>query len=118
MLEQTVTGLGRRTRLLTGQSLSFTRFLGAICRSSMRYPPAARGLWMRAVRSQIYFTAVQAVPFLGTIAGLIGLIVIVQAYAQGIAFGLTDVLGRILVVVVVRELGPILTAIVVIGRSG
>ena len=114
----TVASLGRRTRHVGAGSLSFTRFLGAICRSSVRYPPAARGLWRRAVRSQIYFTAVQAVPFLGTIAGLIGLIVIVQAYAQGVAFGLSDVLGRILATVVVRELGPILTAIVVIGRSG
>jgi phospholipid/cholesterol/gamma-HCH transport system permease protein len=118
MLAQTVAGIGRRTRDVGAGWLNLTRFVGALCRSSLRYPAMARGLWMRALRNQIYFTAVQAVPFLGTIAGLIGLIVIVQAYAQGVAFGFSDVLGRILASVVVRELGPLLTAIIVIGRSG
>jgi phospholipid/cholesterol/gamma-HCH transport system permease protein len=118
MLVSTVAGIGRRTRQVGAESLELVRFIGALVRSLMYYPATARVLWLRTLRNQIYFTAVQAFPFLGVIALMIGMVVIVQAYAQGVEVGFGDVLGRILASVVVRELGPVLTAVIVIGRSG
>jgi phospholipid/cholesterol/gamma-HCH transport system permease protein len=93
------------------------RFVGAVVVAALRYQPTARPLLARQLINQLRFTAVQALPFLGLIGGLIGVTVVVQAYAAAL-FGMSDLLGRVLVAVVVRELGPILTAIVVIGRSG
>lgn len=118
MIASAVADLGRRTRRMGASSAELTRFVGATIRSVHHYPATARSLWLRTIRNQILFTAVQSLPFIGTIAALIGLTIIVQAHAQGLQFTYSDVLGKLLASVVVRELGPLLTAIVVIGRSG
>lgn len=110
-----VGGKARRTGTRAGE---LARFIGATLRSVRHYPVTARSLWLRTIRSQIYFTAVQALPFVGTIALIIGMTVIVQAHAQGLQFTYSSVLGRLLATIVVRELGPLLAAVVVIGRSG
>ena len=76
---------------------------------------------MKAVTSQVLirqvlFTGVEALPFTGLIATLLGLAVIVQAQLNlGAQPGL---LGKLLVIVIVRELGPLVAALVIIGRSG
>jgi phospholipid/cholesterol/gamma-HCH transport system permease protein len=113
-----IAGLGRSVRGLGVQGITVTHFIGAVLRGGLTYPATARTAWTRSLLNQVRFTAVQALPFLGTIALLIGMTVIVQANAQAVKFGFSDVLGRILTSVVVRELGPLLTAIVVLGRSG
>ena len=65
---------------------------------------------------QVLFTAVEALPFTGLIATLLGVAVIVQAQLNlGAQPGL---LGKLLVIVIVRELGPLVAALVIIGRSG
>lgn len=112
-----VAGLGRSTRLRAGRYLDRVRFVGAMLRSSLGYPPTTRSLGLRVILNQIRFTAVQALPFLFVIAAFIGMTVVVQSVAAA-TFGFSEVLGKILVTVVVRELGPLLTAIIVIGRSG
>lgn len=113
-----IAALGRGARELGTDALTITHFIGAVLRGGLTYPATARTHWTRNLLNQVRFTAVQALPFLATIAVLIGVTVIVQANAQAVKFGFSDVLGRILTSVVVRELGPLLTAIVVLGRSG
>jgi phospholipid/cholesterol/gamma-HCH transport system permease protein len=64
---------------------------------------------------QIYFTGLQALWRAGLIGALIGIVVLTQVASlvgKNAALG-----GRILVWVVVRELGPLFTAILVISRS-
>jgi phospholipid/cholesterol/gamma-HCH transport system permease protein len=65
---------------------------------------------------QIYFTGVLAIPFAMLLALLVALVVAVQAPYTSAAGG--GVLGSVLVVVVVRELGPVAAATIVIARSG
>jgi phospholipid/cholesterol/gamma-HCH transport system permease protein len=45
-------------------------------------------------------------------------VVIAQAQAFGIKFGLSRSLGDLLSTLIIRELGPLFTAIIVVGRSG
>lgn len=113
-----VARIGSGTRQRAERYADRVRFGGAVIRSAMAYPATTRPLGVRVIVNQIRFTAVQALPFLSTLALVIGMVVVVQATAQAARFGFSDVLGRILVAVVVRELGPVLTAIIVIGRSG
>lgn len=113
-----VSSLGRATRVRGGRYVDRVRFIGAMLRAATHYPATTRPLGLRVLINQIRFTAVQALPLLTMIALLIGVTVIVQASAQALRFGFADTLGKILVTVVVRELGPLLTAIIVIGRSG
>jgi phospholipid/cholesterol/gamma-HCH transport system permease protein len=67
---------------------------------------------------QMLYTGVEAVGLVSTIAFVAGSTIIMQAMTNMPKFGVSEYFGNILVIVVVRELGPLLTAIVVIGRSG
>ncbi len=78
--------------------------------------------WTRPTRNvlarQILFTGLEAVPFITFIAVMVGISVVVQAQLWLGKVGQTSLLGPLLVAVIVRELGPLLTNFVVIGRSG
>jgi phospholipid/cholesterol/gamma-HCH transport system permease protein len=65
---------------------------------------------------QLYFTGLQASGIIVTIAVILGTVVITQVVSLVGSNGALT--GKILVWVVLRELAPLLTAIVVIARSG
>lgn len=67
---------------------------------------------------QILFTGVEAIPLMSVIGLMIGSIVIIQSTTLAPNFGAGQFLGKIMVVGVIRELGPLVTAFIVIGRSG
>jgi phospholipid/cholesterol/gamma-HCH transport system permease protein len=81
-----------------------------------------RSTWRRTVRDalarQVLFSAVDATPFTAVVAFLVGISVVVQAQLWLGRVGQTHLLGPVLVAVVIRELGPLLANIIVIGRSG
>jgi phospholipid/cholesterol/gamma-HCH transport system permease protein len=70
------------------------------------------------VSAQIYFTGWQAMPLITVLALATGGIVILQSTAQLQLLGGSSMLGNILVVIIVREVGPLVTALIVIARSG
>lgn len=78
--------------------------------------------WPRTVRDvlarQILFTGVEATRFISLIALLVGVSIVVQVHVLLTRVGQSDLLGPILVAVIIRELGPLLTNFVIIGRSG
>jgi phospholipid/cholesterol/gamma-HCH transport system permease protein len=78
--------------------------------------------WPRTVRNvlarQILFTGVEATRFISLIALLVGVSIVVQVQLLLTRVGQSELLGPILVAVIIRELGPLLTNFVVIGRSG
>ena len=82
--------------------------------------PGRQGRWasLRVTFRQMLFTGVDALPVVGAIALMLGLIVITQAGTQLPKVGGEGLIGSIIVVVIIRELGPLLTAFIVIGRSG
>ncbi len=73
---------------------------------------------LSVVSAQIYFTGWQGMPLATILALAAGGIAILQSSAQLSLLGGTSMLGNILVVIIVRELGPLITALVVIARSG
>jgi phospholipid/cholesterol/gamma-HCH transport system permease protein len=78
--------------------------------------------WRRTVRDalarQVLFAAVDASPFTVMVAFLVGVSVVVQAQRWLGRVGQTQLLGPVLVAVVLRELGPLLANMIVIGRTG
>jgi phospholipid/cholesterol/gamma-HCH transport system permease protein len=68
---------------------------------------------------QVYFTGVQALRVVAVISLALGTVIIVQIGTQ-LSFlgGGIEFIVPILVLILFRELGPLLTAIIVIGRSG
>lgn len=109
---------GRRT--IAG--VSYIRDISALIyfsfRELFRMSVRRRGAVFQVITRQILFTGLDALPVISAIALMLGLIIIVQAGTILPKVGAGDLLGTIIVVVLVRELGPILTAFVVIGRSG
>ncbi|MDF3065567.1 MAG: putative transporter, permease component [Polyangiaceae bacterium] len=77
---------------------------------------AARQLVHGIMLTQVMFTGVQALSLVSAIATLIGASIIIQTNMMMPADG--ELIGRVLVAVVLRELAPLITAIVVAGRSG
>jgi phospholipid/cholesterol/gamma-HCH transport system permease protein len=68
--------------------------------------------------NQTKFTGIDAMPLVASIAILIGGTVIIQATQNFPKFGIEGFIGNLLVLIIARELGPLITAIIVITRSG
>ncbi len=72
----------------------------------------------RVLVLQILFTGVEALSIVSLVALSIGAVIIVEGGTILPRFGQTNLLYSILIVVITRELGPILTAFIIIARSG
>lgn len=70
------------------------------------------------VSAQIYFTGFQALPLISVLALATGSLVILQAVTNLSVLAGNSVVGDLLVAIVIRELAPLLTALIVIARSG
>lgn len=70
------------------------------------------------ISAQIYFTGFQALTLVGVLALASGSLIIMQTSSNLNIFGGTQMIGNILVAIILRELGPLMTALVVIARSG
>lgn len=74
--------------------------------------------FLRVVINQIRFTGAQALPMLAIIALSIGATTIIQAMTFLPKLGQDNFIGNLLRFVIIREVGPLLTAIIVLARSG
>lgn len=72
----------------------------------------------RTVLAEMEFIGAQAVPIVGLISFLVGITVALQSAVQLRQFGATVFVVDLIGVSICRELGPLLAAIVVAGRSG
>lgn len=100
-------------------SLSDMANLGLLAvRAAGRLPGPALGVVVRVAARQTWFTGIQALPLTGLIAFLIGAVVMIQAVTQLSLLDVVGLAGDLMVIVVLRELGPLITAVIVIGRSG
>lgn len=70
------------------------------------------------ISAQIYFTGWQALPLISVLALGTGSIIILQSLSNLSLLGGTQMIGNFLVVMIIREAGPLLVALVVIARSG
>lgn len=113
----TLASIGSSTRAATAYVLDVATLIGY---AVWRLAVASRGMprvTREVLKRQILFTGVEALPFITLIALLTSGVVVVQGHLLAGAGG-RDLLGLMLVTVVVRELGPLIVAFIVIGRSG
>lgn len=100
--------LRRLTRLMDLCALTYR-----LIRLAFPLPRIGSALVRQVIVEQIYFTAVQALPMIIPVALIIGSMSMIQ-FSQ--LSGQVD-LGKLMVLLVLREIGPLITAIVVILRS-
>lgn len=97
---------------------ALARFLFSILAAAFRLPAAGRKVVWRVFKDQIWFTAVQAIPLVAVLSAILSFLVISQAVKELGRLGASELIGTLLVVAIIRELGPLLTALIVAGRSG
>ena len=68
--------------------------------------------------SQIFFTGNQALKIITIVSFSLGAITILQLFTQLSQIGALEFVGKILNIVIVRELGPVITSFIVLSRSG
>ena len=86
----------------------------------------ARGLWHMVslpwqgdkIVRQVYFIGVKSVSVIALIGLFTGLVLGLQGYYTLVKFGAEGLLGAAVALSVIRELGPVLTAIMITGRAG
>jgi len=102
--------------LLTVQGLGAFALitLGVILKKS----GVARSVMQPRVRQEISRAGVALLPMFLFVALALGFLVIGQTVSALAKYGATDYLGSTMVIVIVRELGPLLTAVLVLARVG
>lgn len=78
---------------------------------------AARSVSNRLAIRQVFFTGFEALPLVSVIAFFVGATIVLQMQIMAVQLP-GELVGRIIVATVLRELAPLVTAIIVTGRSG
>lgn len=68
--------------------------------------------------SQMHIIGVQSVPVIMATGAFVGMILAIQTYSQLASMGLEERLGVLINIAVVKELGPVLAAVMLAGRVG
>lgn len=113
-----VDDLGKRSLFVFEYTLRVLLMVYLSIRTTLLYQKQGFRSIFSVICSQVYFTGFQALPLISTLAFATGGVVIMQASSQFNIFGGTQMLGALMVIIVVREIGPLLTALIVIARSG
>lgn len=109
--------IGNRTIAAVSAANTIATLLGlvvwsAACRQQWRATTRRVLLW------QVYFTGVRTTPFILTLGGVIGVIIVMQAQVWLRQVGQSTLLAPLLVAVLIRELAPLLVNLLLIARSG
>jgi phospholipid/cholesterol/gamma-HCH transport system permease protein len=88
-------------------------FGGALIGCMLR-PPTRFGFFIRA----LYDTGVLSIALIGLSGFTVGMVLGLQLYTTLIRFGAEEGLGAVVGLSLVRELGPVLTGLLVTGRAG
>jgi len=72
----------------------------------------------RNIINQVFFTGVEIFPVLFVVATLFGAVIIIEVISMMSKVGFSDVVGDLMVIAIIRELGPVFTAFLIAGRSG
>lgn len=113
-----VAGLGENTTGLFKAIVSFVNFVGLVLHrlaKTLARPWRLRGI---SLVSQMQEVGLNAVPIVALMGFLIGIVLAFQGAAQLRQFGAEVFVVDLIAVSVLRELGILLTAIIVAGRSG
>lgn len=110
--------LGRQIFLLLQTIQGLAAFALITCGVILKKHRTAPGIMQPRIRQEIQRSGVALLPMFIFLALALGFLVIGQTISALAQVGATDYLGATMVIVVVRELGPLLTAALVLARVG
>ncbi len=91
----------------------FLRSIASIFASNHNFKTDSRNIIL-----QTFFTGIEIFPPLFTVATLFGTVTIIEVISLMGKMGMSDFVGNLIVVTIIRELGPIITAFLIAGRTG
>ncbi len=110
-------GLGARTLHLFDVAQGLAATLVSAIRGGFGPGLGAKTVTRSLMVKQIFYTSFQALPMISVVALFVGATLTAQTELLGGALQ-RETAGKVLVAVVIRELAPLVTAIIVAGRSG
>jgi phospholipid/cholesterol/gamma-HCH transport system permease protein len=114
----TLTFIGRRAVTLSRDMSGTLAFLGRVSATGLGALLRPRRLRPTSIARQVYDTGITAIPIVALIAFLISVIVAYMSAQQLRSYGAEIFVVDLVTIGVLRELGVLLTSIVVAGRSG
>jgi len=105
----------------TGRTVAYVGGLAEISAKSLRLlflSPLKRGRMLQRAIHEAMAIGVEAIPIISLITFFVGVIIALQGAYELQRIGAMQLVSSLVAIAITRELGPLITAIVVIGRSG
>jgi phospholipid/cholesterol/gamma-HCH transport system permease protein len=112
------TAVGNAVQKLVSEAKEFARLVGECSFSLGRFVRGQAQFRWRDCLYEMQLSGGQALPIVGVIAVLTGVILAYQAAAQLRQFGADIFVADMVGIAMVREMGPLMTAVVLAGRTG
>ena len=113
-----VEGVGRRSWAALQGGTGYLAFVGESFLALLRTLLQPRRLRWRAILHNVQAAGVEALPITGLLSFLMGVVIAYQGADQLQRFGANIFVADLVGIAMLRELSPILTAIIIAGRSG
>ena len=97
---------------------AFIEFFGQLFASNLRYLTSLKNIRYKEIAFEINESAIKALPIVALTSFLIGLVIAYQSAYQLKIYGANIYIVDMLGISIFRELAPVITAIVIAGRSG
>ncbi|MCK5662730.1 MAG: MlaE family lipid ABC transporter permease subunit [Thiotrichaceae bacterium] len=110
--------IGRETVKRFQKAIDFLAFVGESFIVLLRAIFSPRRIRWQALFSNFYSSGIAALPIVGLLAFLMGVVLAYQGGSQLSTYGANIFIVDLVGITLLRELSPLLTAIVVAGRSG
>jgi phospholipid/cholesterol/gamma-HCH transport system permease protein len=110
--------IGKRVGRATMQAYAMLSFTGVTLLALLRSAIKPARLRWRTLLAVVQNDGVRAMPVLGMLSFLLGVVIAYQSGVQLRLYGGNIYVVDLVTITVLRELGPLMTAIVVAGRSG
>lgn len=110
--------LGRQAFKFAGHARAFLALVGQLLLDVLRLIANPSRIPLREISATVYKTGMLALPITGLVGFLIGVVISYLSAQQLQAYGADIFIINILGISIVRELGPVLAAILIAGRSG
>ena len=115
---QLITGLGRSADEAWHDTLDVITFIGRATSAVADALIRPRSLRLPSISRQIHDTGITALPIIGLMAVMISIVIGYQGVAQLRPYGGEEFTINLVAVSMLREMGVLVTAIMVAGRSG
>lgn len=110
--------IGNKTYIYYVGFLAFMAFLGKLFATKLSYLKSPKNIRFKEIAFEINESAIKAVGIIALTSFLIGLVVAYQSAFQLKIYGANIFIVDMLGISMLRELAPLMTAIVIAGRSG